>query len=172
LLEELFKNPVMLSDTLAEIPIVGGLYIVSQDHCILLPVVCAALCAKAQFSRDAPAWAPCLPLRREDCEKLENDDSNRLNLVGYYGCSLRETSWDYQTHPPFAGFASGLMAYKHTPDHLRNDPELQREFPPTRLKGLCGGHLHWRSPAMIAWDRAYQARCAAYEAAVAQERMG
>ncbi|MFZ0670113.1 MAG: hypothetical protein WAM50_07325, partial [Pseudolabrys sp.] len=39
---------------------------------------CAALCAREHVRRDAPAWAPSLPLTWEDIEKLENDDSNRL----------------------------------------------------------------------------------------------
>jgi hypothetical protein len=39
---------------------------------------------------------------------------------------------DYKTDPPFADYACGLMAYQHTPDYLRNDPELLQEFPPRR----------------------------------------
>jgi hypothetical protein len=162
----------MLPPTLSEIPVIGGIFIPALDHSCLLPRVCAALCARERFRQDAPAWAPTLPLRAEDCAELENDGSTRLNLVGYYGSSLREANWDYQGTRDFAVFASGLLAYKHSPDHLRHDRALLQEFPPRRLKGLCGGHLHWRSPATIAWDRQYQARCAAYDAAVAQGRTG
>jgi hypothetical protein len=151
----------------------GGVYLLAfaVPPC-LHQRICMALGARERFRQDAPPWAPILPLRYEDCEALENDDSNRLNLVGYFGSSLREANWDCEGHPGFATFASGLLAYKHTPDHLRNDRTLKQEFPPRRLKGLCGGHLHWRSPATIRWDRKYQARCVAYEAAVAQERTG
>jgi hypothetical protein len=35
---------------------------------------------------------------------------------------------------------------------------LRREFPPRKLKGLCGGHLHWRSPASLARERDMLAR--------------
>lgn len=28
------------------------------------------------------------------------------------------------------------MACKYTPEHIRNDPELQKKFPPERLEGL------------------------------------
>ena len=64
----------------------------------------------------------------------------------------------------FAAFASGLMAYKHTPDHLRNERTLRREFPPRKLKGLAGGWLTWRSPATLALDRRMRAMCAAADA--------
>jgi hypothetical protein len=154
----------MLSNTLGEVPVIGGWFLPDLGHAHLLPYVCAALCAREQFRRTAPPWAPLLPLRDEDCDELVNDDDRRLNLVGYYCSSMRHAEWDYQQHPPFAVFASGLLAYPSTPGPIRNDRELQREFPPLRLKGLCDGRPHWRSPATIAWDREYQARCAAWDA--------
>jgi hypothetical protein len=70
----------------------------------------------------------------------------------------------HEGHPPFAAFASGLLAYKHTPDDLRNDRELQREFPPRRLKGLADGWLNWRSPETLARDRRMLALGAAADA--------
>ena len=148
--EMLFKNPIRIPGTgMAESPVIGTPYIMALDHSVLLPAICAALCARERFRQDAPAWAPSLPLRWEDCESLENDDSNRLNLVGYYGSSLRHADWDYDQHPPFAAFSAGLLAYKHTPDYLRNDRELRCEFAPRKLKGICGGKLYWRSPATM-----------------------
>ena len=149
-----------------------GVFIPALDYSGLLPSVCAALCAKERFRQDAPAWAPELPLRREDCEALENDDGDGLNLVGLFGGSLREASWDYDGHPNLGVFARGLMAYEHTPNEIRNDRSLLKELPPRELAGLCDGELHWRSPAAIAWDRQYQARCAAHEAALAARAHG
>jgi hypothetical protein len=161
----LFENPVPIPGTgMAEIPVIGGLFIpdLEPDHSDLLPMIVAALVAREKFHRDAPG-CPILPLRAEDCEEMENADDHRLNLVGCYGGSMRYALWD-PAHPRFGAFCSGLMANKHTPAELRNDRELRREFRPHRLKGLCGGHLHWRSPAMIAFDRKMAARNAAYEA--------
>jgi hypothetical protein len=155
----------------AEIPVIGGRFWPYADHSFLLLRVCKALCAREHFRQDAPAWAPILPLRWEDCKEMEDDDDHRLNLVGLFGKSLYGELWDPQ-HPPFATFASGLLAYGHTPDELRNDSSLRQEFPPRPLEGLCDGNLNWRTPETIAQDREMLARIAAYEAAMAQEHMG
>jgi hypothetical protein len=57
-----------------------------------------------------------------------------------------------------------LLAYEHTPDCVRSDRELRREFPPRRLAGLCDGELYWRNPEEIALDRENLRRIAAMEA--------
>jgi hypothetical protein len=119
--KDFFKAPTL------EIQYIGLTFIAGHDPPILRQKVCAALCARERFRRDAPAWAPSLPLRWEDCEELENDSSPRLNLVGYYGSSLRWTDWDRQ-HPPFATFASRLLAYKHAPDNVRNDNDIYEQM--------------------------------------------
>ena len=36
------------------------------------------------------------------------------------------------------------MFDRHTPIDIRTDPELLEEFPPLKLKGMCGGWLTWR----------------------------
>jgi hypothetical protein len=171
-IEMLFKTAHKIPGTgMAEIPVIGGRFLTWADHSFLLPRVCAALCARERFRQDAPAWAQPLPLRWEDCKTLEYDDNPRFNLVGLFGISLHG-EWDYERHPSFAAFASGLMAYEHTPDHLRNDRALRQEFPPRRLKGLCDGWLSWRSPERLALHRRMKRLCAAAEAREAAERMG
>jgi hypothetical protein len=152
-IEGLFKNPRMLSNTLAEIPVIGGMYIADLEHSHLLPRVCAALCACVRFRRDGPVWAPDLPLREGHCKMLENDVSNRCRLVGYYGSSLRWSNWDYDEHPSFAAFCSGLLACSYAPGDLRNDLSLRREYPSRPLDGLCDGWLAWRNPEDLARDR-------------------
>ena len=151
----LFNNPRMLPGTgLAEIPVIGGLYIPDLPETIPpLLSICAALCARERFRRDAPAWAPQLPLRPEDCTALENADSGRLNLVGYYGSSLRGLDWDYESPPSFRAYACDLMAYRATPDEIRTDVELLREFEPQLLAGLADDSLGWRTADKIAQDR-------------------
>jgi hypothetical protein len=164
----LFANPQILPDTyaLAEIPVIGGKYIVDQvefEFPILLLRIVGALCSRERFRVDVP-WAPPLPLRLEEIEALKDDDNPRFQLVGYYGDSLEGEDWAYDLHPRFDVYASGLLAYKHAPNRFRSDRELRREFPPRRLKGLCDGRLDWRNPKRIAIDREHQARCAALEA--------
>ena len=65
---------------------------------------CRALCAQKWFERTAPKWAQPLPLREEECEMLLKDADSRLRLLGHYALSLRSTSWDCSTHPPFDAF--------------------------------------------------------------------
>ena len=104
----------------AEIPVVGGLFWPDTDYSPLLPLVCKALCAREQFRQEAPGW-PTLPLTWEDGKWLEDDDNPRISVVGHYGLSLRGEYWG-PLHPPFADFASGLMAYEHTPDRISQRP--------------------------------------------------
>ena len=169
-IEGLFKNARKFPGRLAaEVPVIGGLFLPDSDYAPLLLPVCRALCAREQFHQDAPGW-PILPLRWQDCKDLEDDDNPRISLVGYFGESLFGECWDPK-HPPFADFTSGLLAYEHTPDRIRNDRALQCEFPPRPLEGLCDGNLYWRTPASLARDRYMLARIAEWEADRAAERM-
>jgi hypothetical protein len=163
-IEGLFKTVRKIPSTgMAEIPVIGGMYHTWADHSHLCPQIVAALCCRERFRQDAPDW-PILPLHEKDIEAMENDGCLRCNLVGFYADSLSWEIWDYERHPPFAAFASGLMAYKHTPGHLRNDRALRQEFPPRKLKGLCDGWLAWRSPERLALARRMKRLCAAAEA--------
>ena len=133
----------------------------------LRQLVAAALVARERFRETAPIWAPPLPLREDECEVLRDADDPRLNLVGFYGASSRSVNFDYEAHPRFPAFASGLMAYEHAPLELRNDSRLRAEFPPKRLVGLADGWMVWRSAEQITSDRDMQAR---YDAEMAAGR--
>jgi hypothetical protein len=162
-IEELFRHPRMISPTLAEVPVVGGLFIVDLEHGHLLPRVTAALVARERFRQDVPGW-PELPLRWEDCQEMQDDDDPKARLLGFFGESLASTEpdlYDYEGHPRFPAFAAGLLAYEATPLELRNDRAMQRRFPPQRLEGLCDGRMVWRSRQTIARDRDVMARVAA-----------
>jgi hypothetical protein len=155
--------PRIFGTGMAEIPIVGGPYLLGMPvPPELYRRVCMAMAAREQFRHDVPGW-PTLPLHEKDIESLKYDDSPRLNLLGHYAYSL-SPGWDYEEHPRFSAFASGLMAYEHTPDEIRNDRSLLEEFPARELEGLCGGALYWRSPAMIKSDQKRQAACDAFMA--------
>jgi len=56
-------------------------------------------------------------------------------------------------------YACGVMAYEHAPNYnyLRNDPELQQEFPRKPLADIDAG-LCWKSPELIAQHRAVHER--------------
>src|SRR5262249_14405227 len=127
-------------------PIIGNLFNAWDDEdCFKTRrLACAALAAQKWFGEIGPPWARAIPLpvNIADCQKLEQDENLRLNLIGYYGFSLMMVRYDYLLHPPFADYVSGLMADKDTPDCLRADPdsklfqELFQEFPPRPLEGL------------------------------------
>jgi hypothetical protein len=87
------------------------------------------------------------------------DENSRINLVGRFGWSWLLLKWD-RAHPSFHDYACGLMAYEHAPHYayLRDDPELQQEFPPKPLAGIDKG-LHWNSPEMIAQSYQASVRC-------------
>jgi hypothetical protein len=172
----LFKNPKKIPNTgMAEIPIVGGLYIpdLMDEASPLLLTVCKALVARERFRQDAPDW-PILPLHERDIEAaIESDYDPRINLVGLYSYSLRGADWNFDVHPSFDRYARGLMDYECTPDRVRNDSYFWRRFPPTRLEGLCDGDLCWFNPEQLALDRENLARIAIMEAREAAEaRMG
>jgi hypothetical protein len=149
---------------MAERPVIGGVFLRNfpVPSC-LLQRVCKALIARERFHQDAPGW-PCLPLHEDVRKVLVNDDNPRLNILAYYANSLEGEGWDYEGHPRFGVFASGIMACEYAPREIRNDLNLQQEFPPRPLAGLCDGQLVWRSPERLAEDRDMLHRVAIYEA--------
>jgi hypothetical protein len=61
---------------------------------------------------------------------------------GAYAFSLQLRHYDFQTHPSFSTFGRGVMAHPRAPDHVRDDLELQEEFPAKELPGLSA-RLIW-----------------------------
>jgi hypothetical protein len=169
----LFDNAPRIPGTgMAEIPVVGGLLLLGMPvpPC-LYERVYMALGARERFHQDKPAWAPELPLHGDAIAAMKNDDVPGIAVVGLYADSLAaEYRWDYELHPPFAVFVSGLLACAYAPDEIRTARSLLQEFPPRPLAGLCDGKLYWRSPAMLAFDQQRQAQCAAWEARSAAGR--
>ena len=170
-LEGLFANPVRIPGTgaMAECPIIGTPYIAVLDHSFFLPAIFRAMVEKEKFNRQYPTWPP-LPLRESEIEALLNADDVRANLVGLFADSQRAADWD--GHPDFNCYVRGLLAYEFTPDEIRRNPALWQQFPPAKLEGLCDGSLRWRSAEKIAWDRAYEIKCAEYHAAEAAGLVG
>src|SRR5262245_55046988 len=85
--ERLFETAPRIPGTgMAEIPVVGGLFLTWGDYSPLLLRVGKALCSRERFHQDAPGW-PSLPLHQRDIEAMENDDCSRCALVGLYSGS-------------------------------------------------------------------------------------
>ena len=95
--------------------------------------------ARALFAQAAPAWAP-LPVGDEITPLLRA--TGAMCLLGHYACSLLMMSYDYLGHPTFYDYGAGVMAHPRAPSHVRDDVELQAEFPARELPGLCG-RLVW-----------------------------
>ena len=100
-LEKLFENPVKIpAPAWRQFPSSAGrTYWTWRIPSQFLPMIVAALAARAKFYRDAPE-RPILPLRQEDCEEMMNDDRPQVQVVGLFGDSWRYTGWDRQ-HPSF-----------------------------------------------------------------------
>lgn len=157
---------------MAERPIVGGKFLLGLPlFPELVQEVCAALRAAEQFERDEPAWPP-LPLHKDAIAEMKDDDDPRIALEGLYADLLAGVEWNYALHPRIARFASGLMAYPHTPIEILANDALRQEFPPRPLDGICDEWLTWRSPETIAFTRDMTVRGLISEARMAQERGG
>lgn len=96
--------------------------------------------ARAWFSQTGPAWAQPLPIGDERSPLLRA--TGALFLLARYSFSLELMGYDYLGHPPFATFCAGAIAHPRAPAHVRDDLELQVEFPAKTLPGL-GGSLVW-----------------------------
>jgi hypothetical protein len=97
--------------------------------------IIAALRARELFDRQRPSWAPRLPLASADIDVLLGDKDPRINLIGYFAASQACSNWS-RSHPPFFVYAAGVMACEHTPEHIRTDSRLLKEFRPTLLAEL------------------------------------
>jgi hypothetical protein len=167
-IKALLARPKMISRFMAEVPVVGGTYFPNivcthtngETYTLgcredLPGQVLRALVSRERFRLDWPHF-PELPLHEDHIEAMKEDARPRYKLVGYFAESLAWGAvprYDYEGHPSFVTFARGLMAYEHTPIEIRRDRELNAEFPPMALKGLCDGRMIWRNDGKIAEDR-------------------
>lgn len=99
--------------------------------------------ARAWFGKHGPADVQPLPLSDREIIAVFCTDESLPVLVGEYSLSLRARDYDYLGHPLFFDYVRGRMADPRTPDCLRDDPKLQREFPEKPLIGL-DKHGRWR----------------------------
>jgi len=130
-----------LGEDWVETPVVGLFHRIGNEAAAaaLKELDRRALAARERFKTDGPAWAQPLPLSWDDCCRLAGA-GGRMELLGNYAASLLGSKWD-AAHPSFDRFCRGMMADRSTPDYLRNDPELQRTYPPKPLKGLMSAEM-------------------------------
>ena len=83
----------------------------------------------------APVWANPLPVG-DEISPLLRSTSGPMSLLGYYACSLMMASYDYPGHASFFDYGCGVMVHSSAPDHVRDAPELQAEFPAKELPGV------------------------------------
>jgi hypothetical protein len=126
-------------------PHIGDKYHARQ-HDDIMRKVAKAIAASAWHERTTSiSWARPLPLEMGWCETLINNDRNELKLLGYFGRSLRWNNWDFEIHPVFDVFCSGVTEWFLSPPEITMDKELLRMFPPKALVGLSHP-LQWSPP--------------------------
>jgi hypothetical protein len=102
-----------------------------------------AFAAREWFQQHGPPDAPVLPIGYAERERLKM--GGLPHIVAWYARSLAGRKYNFDEHPSFEEFASGVMASKQAPYFLTDDEEMCRRFPPRPLKGLdCG--LWWNPP--------------------------
>jgi hypothetical protein len=120
-------------------PVTGAGFVSGFDP--IEPQICAAeraLRARGEWNR--PMDAPDLPIHREERDALKGAGGIGY-LVAEFAASLQECDYDHLSHPSFEVYARGVMASPFAPSFIKDDPELQKRFPPTPLKGLRSGNL-------------------------------
>lgn len=93
----------------------------------------AAMDARIWFSKHGPTWGQPLPLGTEYSGMIAG--GGPLHVLGLYALSLEINGYEYLRHPQLYPFGCGIMALSHS--KVADDPDLLKEFPPTRLFGLC-----------------------------------
>ena len=72
-------------------------------------------------------------------------------LVGEF-CLVMMAGYDYAGHASFHAYGCGVMAHPRAPDCVRDDVDLQAEFPAKELPGLSG-RLIWYGESLPAQVR-------------------
>ena len=74
---------------------------------------------------------PCSSLRRSYAEREELKMGGLPHIVAWYARSLAARKYNFEEHPSFDDYATGVMASeKHAPGFIRDNEEMRRRFPP------------------------------------------
>ena len=114
---------------------------------------CCALLAREWFKFNGPADAQPFPISYDEREALKGTGL-LPHIVAWYARSLEGRDYDWDEHPPFADYVSGVLweaelkngsfvnLPNYPPEQLR---ELKMRFPPRMLKGMSAGAM-WLPP--------------------------
>ena len=103
-----------------------------------------ALAAREWFKQHGPPDAPVFPIGYAEREELKM--GGLPHIVAWYARSLAARKYNFEEHPSFDEYASGVMASeKHAPGFIRDNKEMRRRFPPRPLVWLESG-LYWCPP--------------------------
>jgi hypothetical protein len=97
--------------------------------------------AREWFAKNGPPDLQPLPLGYAEREHIK--DFMARHILAWYARSLADLNYDFAKHPTFYDYACGVMASPVTHALIRDNPELQRRFPPRPLPGL-DPHLYWK----------------------------
>ena len=96
-----------------------------------------ALAAREWFKQHGPPDAPVFPIGYAEREELKM--GGLPHIVAWYARSLAARKYNFEEHPSFDEYASGVMnSEKHAPGFIRDNEEMRRRFPPRPLAGLVG----------------------------------
>jgi hypothetical protein len=116
-----------------------------------------ALKAREWFAGHAPSCAPHLPLSYGDRERMKA--GGLPHIVAWFARSLEARDYNWDGHPSFQEYASGVLACPQAPSFITQDKMLQRRFPPSPLPGLDDRSLCWTWPlARIRHEPIFQRR--------------
>ena len=104
-----------------------------------------AQAARDWFAVHGPADLQPLPLGYGERERCQGR-SGAHHILKWYARSLASNDYDVDKHPSFDDFARGVMAEERAPSFTKNDPDLNKRFPPCPLEGLDAASLVWRRP--------------------------
>ena len=103
-----------------------------------------ALAAREWFKQHGPPGAPVFPIGYAEREELKM--GGLPHIIAWYARSLAARKYNFEEHPSFDEYASGVMASeKHAPGFIRDNEEMRRRFPPRPLAWLETG-LYWCPP--------------------------
>jgi hypothetical protein len=152
--ERLFKENPPVYGKYCRNPVTGDTYIGGLDPTRPQKEAARrALRAREWFKFNGPADAQPFPISHDEREALKGTELLR-HIVKWYARSLDSLNYDFNQHPPFADYVSGVLWEAELPVggfvHLPNYPseqlvELKKRFPPRMLKGMSQGAT-WLPP--------------------------
>jgi hypothetical protein len=113
-----------------------------------------ALEAREWFRLNGPADAQPLPVSYHDRDDYRLSDNLLLYIVALFTRSLDGRHYDFNEHPSFAKYVSGVLWEAERVDNEWGSPPnfdddqlatLKKRFPPLRLEGMGPG-LTWQPP--------------------------